>query len=168
MTHRPHRRQWLTAATLTVGLALAGLVTPAGADWYYSEFQDLMGRGTVTLAIVMSKNSVTLPGPNGGPRFADVMLRQHPTLGKNVMFIMYGAHFLCDSGEDSCHVTVRFDDGRPQIFWVGRPASQRTDWLFIEDYDRFVPQLGVCSGYVEKPVTRALLKIYAQEKQLLA
>jgi hypothetical protein len=31
MTHRPHRRQWLTVATVGLGVARAGLVPPTGA-----------------------------------------------------------------------------------------------------------------------------------------
>ena len=130
---------------LGLGLAVAGLVTPAEADdpvtWLYDERQDPMGRGAIKYALVVSTNAVTFDFPYGGPQEAILQLRTHPTYGKDVILRLFRAQFLCHTYDDSCRVTMRFDGGKPQSFSAVGPDDHSTSTLFIQGYDRIVPQL---------------------------
>jgi len=100
-----------------------------------------MGRGTVKYAEIQSTNTVTFGWPYGGPQRATLGLRIHPTCGKSLILFLPKAHFLCHTFDDSCRVTVRVDDGKPQTFRASGPDDHAVPTLFIRGYDVLVPQL---------------------------
>jgi hypothetical protein len=126
----------LTAAEVQAHTAPAVPKPPA---WDYSTDTDEMGRGTITHAMLQSTNAVTFRWPYGGPQRGTLQLRRHPTYGKDVILHLTRAHFLCHTYDDSCGVTVRIDNGKPQRFQAAPPTDHSTDTLFIRGYDRLVP-----------------------------
>jgi hypothetical protein len=125
-------------------LCLVHLTSHVGADdatkWIYDERQEAMGRGSIKHAMVISTNTVTFEFPYG-PQEAMFQLRTHPTWGKSLMLRLMRGHFLCHTFDDSCHVTVRLDGGKPQTFRAVGPDDHSTDTLFIQGYDQLLPQL---------------------------
>jgi hypothetical protein len=137
-----HHR-WIVSITL--GLALAGLVTPAWAEeprtWMYAEVEDPMGRGLMKAAGVSSQEPVTFRWLSGGPMYGRLIVRQHASGQMDVRLTLEHAHFLCHSYDESCHVTVRFDDGKPQRFSATKPMDQSTNTLFIRDERQVMAQI---------------------------
>jgi hypothetical protein len=142
--NRMLRRYRMLMLFVGLGLTLAGLVLPAGADdattWLYDERPDAMGRGTIKHAMVISTNTITFAFPYG-PQEAIFHLRTHPRYGKSLMLRLMHGHFLCHTYDDSCRVTVRIDGGKPQSFKAVGPDDHSTETLFIQGYDQLLPQL---------------------------
>lgn len=126
------------ATTLHAILVFALLFPGLAIGWSYDEYADEMGRGTTNTASVFSNNEIDFGFPYGRQRMM-LMLRKHPTFGKNVILQIRSGQFLCR--RDSCSVTVKFDDGKLQKFSADEAADYSSNTIFISNYSRFLGAL---------------------------
>jgi hypothetical protein len=99
-----------------------------------------MGGGTAHTASVLSSNSVEFGFPYAGIQHASLSLRDHPRYGKDVIFLIERGQLMC-SPLNGCAVTVRFDEGGPEIYRATSAADRSRNVVFINDHQRFVSKL---------------------------
>jgi hypothetical protein len=110
-----------------------------GLKWDYREEPDELGRGAIKRAFINSVNEIEFGFPYSGPQRARLELRVHPEWGRDVMLRVERGQFLCH--QDDCSVTVRFDDGKPQVYSGVGPEDLSSDVIFLHNYSRFVSNL---------------------------
>lgn len=111
-----------------------------GSQWNYHHNDDLMAKGVIRHAYVLSSNTVNFGFPYSGPQRATLTLRTHPRHGKDVIVSIEKGQILCRSYED-CTVLVRFDEEPPSNFTASGPEDNSTETIFIRNYDRFVAKM---------------------------
>lgn len=110
------------------------------AKWRYSSETDPMASRPSRTATIESENTVEFGFPYEGQQHATLMLRNHPTYGRDVIVYIREGQILCPS-YDACSIRVRFDDG-PVERWTGvGPADNSTTTVFIRNYSRFLQRM---------------------------
>lgn len=112
----------------------------AGAQWIYSQSEDLMSKGITYHAQVLSTNTVNFDFPYAGSQHARLTLRDDPRYGKDLIFNIEKGQILCNSYED-CTVLVRFDDDKATNYSAVGAADNSTETVFIRNYGRFVEKM---------------------------
>lgn len=134
------------------------VVEPAAPVWEYDERTDEMTGKVSRFASLKSFNTVNLSSPYDGAQRGDLTVRNHASLGKDVMFMIGQGQLLCPSW-DGCSILVRFDEGEAQR-WRAAPAGDGSSTvLFLRNYDSFVRQLKVAS------VVRIRVELYRNGQQ---
>lgn len=110
------------------------------AKWGYEATSDEMTGRTSRRAAIRSENTVNFDFPYQGAQRASLILRTHPSYGRDVIFSIEKGQLLCRS-IDRCQVRIRFDEGQPQTWTARPPADHSTTTLFLQGYDRFVQQM---------------------------
>lgn len=110
------------------------------AKWTYAIDTDPMTSRTTRHATIDSENTVDFDFPYSGPQHGRLMLRDHPSYGRDAILTIERGQFLCSS-YDGCSVRVRFDDGAPERFSASEPSDNSSNVLFIRNYARFVERL---------------------------
>lgn len=128
-----------TSTTLKV-VETEKLPPTPGGQWHYSKDADSMGNGTVIHAFVQSTNSVNFDFPYHGEQNGLLGLREHPRLGKDILFSMEKGQFICSSYR-GCMVLVRFDDGQAEKFTAIGPSDNSSNQLFIHNYKKFTEKM---------------------------
>lgn len=106
--------------------------------WVYRNSESKMGE-KIKSASILSLNQVGFGFPYEGSQNAYLTLRIHPRHGNDVIFGLHKAQFLC--GLDGCEITVRFDEGKPQVYSASEPNDHSTNLIFIHNYKGFVTKL---------------------------
>ena len=134
-------KQQTTQSSVTMPTPAQSVNEPPSTDvhWLYDTSQDRMGRGTIKTAQVSSDNQIEFDFPYQVPQRATLMLRTHPKYGKNVILRIERGQFLC--GVDDCPVSVRFDEGKVQVYNAAEPSDHTTTALFLRGYERFIAGL---------------------------
>lgn len=110
------------------------------AKWTYQAGADEMTGRATRAAMIRSENSVNFAFPYHGEQRASLIVRTHPSYGRDVIFRIEQGQLLCRR-IDRCQVRVKFDEGQPQTWRASPPADHSTTVLFLQAYDRFVQQL---------------------------
>lgn len=108
--------------------------------WTYQVTTDDMTGGTTRTARIRSDNTVNFDFPYQGPQRGTLMLRTHPTYGRDVIFRIREGQILCNT-YSRCRVRVRFDDGSPRTWPASPPSDQSTEVIFLRNYPGFVQRL---------------------------
>lgn len=110
------------------------------AKWTYSSPTDPMASRPSRNATIDSENAVEFSFPYEGPQHATLMLRNHPSYGRDVILYIREGQILCSSFA-VCTIRVRFDDG-PAERWTGvGPADNSSTTVFIRNYSRFLQRM---------------------------
>lgn len=110
------------------------------AKWSYSSTTDPMASRPSRTAVIQSENTVEFGFPYEGAQHATLVLRNHPSYGRDVILQIREGQILCPSYDD-CSIRVRFDDG-PAERWTGAgPADNSSTTVFIRNYSRFLQRL---------------------------
>lgn len=110
------------------------------AKWSYSSPTDPMASRPSRNAAIESENTVEFAFPYEGPQHATLLLRNHPSYGRDVIVYIREGQILCSSF-DECSIRVRFDDG-PAERWTGvGPADNSSTAVFIRNYPRFLQRM---------------------------
>jgi hypothetical protein len=125
-----------TAPTTAPTTAAPLVVADTTPHWTYETSQDAMMQKPIKYARVNSINELNFGFPYQGAQHVTLTLRIHPRFGKSAMLSIERGQFLC--GVESCSVTVRFDAGKPQRFFVDEPSDHSSTVLFIASYDGFL------------------------------
>jgi hypothetical protein len=116
-----------SVATASVGSANNSSASPP--RWDYSQFEDEMGRGKVYTATIQSSNTINLDFPYNGEQHGMLMLREHPSHGKDVVFKIERGQLLDSEYNDP--VVVRFDSDKPLTFASVGASDHSTETLFL-------------------------------------
>jgi len=112
----------------------------AQAKWTYLNIEDPMSSREIRGATIRSENTVSLSFPYQGAQRANLVLREHPTAGRNVILTIERGQILCRAN-GRCHVSIRFDD-RQAVNWPGSPPlSLASEEVFIANHDSFLRQV---------------------------
>ena len=92
---------------------------------------------------------------------ARLILRRHPEWGDSAYLVLTQKALECGP---PCRLTIRFDDGEPQVF-TGDPADTGTGpALFIEERDRFLAALREARGIrIQLPRSGHLVPVFEFE-----
>lgn len=108
--------------------------------WSYSSYKDGMTGRPSRSASIRSENTVSFDFPYAGPQHGTLVLRDHPTYGRDVLLRIERGQILCRSYED-CTIRVRFDDSAPQSWRAVGPADNSTETVFLRNQARFRQRL---------------------------
>ncbi|WP_412062372.1 hypothetical protein [Rubrivirga sp. IMCC45206] len=123
--------------------------------WSYSTSEDAMTGEVTRTATIRSENTVSFGFPYEGSQHGTLMIRDHPTYGRDVIVKIERGQILCRSYED-CTIRIRFDDGSPQSWRAVGPADNSTETIFLRNQARFRQRLA-SSGMV-----RVQIPVYQQ------
>jgi len=110
------------------------------AKWSYGRSEDAMTSRETRQASIQSENTVVFDFPYQGPQRGTLVLRDHPSYGKDVIFRIEQGQILCHSFS-SCDVRVRFDDGTPERWSAAESADNNSTVIFLRNYNRFIQRL---------------------------
>lgn len=108
--------------------------------WSYTSDIDPMTSGTTRYARIKSENTINLDFPYQGEQYATLMLRNHPSHGRDVIFSIEQGQLLCTS-YSGCRVRIRFDEGAAQTWSAVGPSDHSSTALFIRNFNSFVSHL---------------------------
>lgn len=108
--------------------------------WSYYAYEDEMTGRTTRTATIQSENTVSFDSPYAEPQHGTLVLRDHPTYGRDVILRIERGQILCRSYEE-CTIRVRFDDGTPQSWRAVGPADNSTESIFLRNQARFRSRL---------------------------
>lgn len=108
--------------------------------WQYSSNQDAISGKSTWVAVKSSSNLQQLDFPYNGGTYGQLIVRDHPRLGKDVIFSTSNGQLLCDIS-DGCLVTVRFDDQPARRIQSYEPSDHDPTTLFLNDYGTIVREL---------------------------
>jgi hypothetical protein len=93
----------------------------------------------IYFATIISSNKAEFDFPYQGGQRAELKLRSHPRLGKEILFTIEKGQFSC--GIENCSVLVRFDNDEPINISAGGASSGNPRVLFLDSYDLLVKKL---------------------------
>lgn len=125
------------------------------AKWSYDTSEDAMTSRIQHKASIESENTVSFDFPYRGEQHGTLILRDHPTHGRDVMFSIEKGQLLCRSYED-CQIRVRFDGGSPQRWSAIGPSDNSTTLIFLRNEARFIQLLR------KSKVVRLQVAVYQQ------
>jgi len=108
--------------------------------WSYSATTDEMTGRTSRMAMIESENTVSFGFPYEGAQHGHLVIRNHPSFGRDVILQIEQGQVLCPSYED-CTIRVRFDDGAPERWTAAGAADHSTTSVFIRASTRFVQRM---------------------------
>lgn len=145
-------------AIITIAIPIVSWLAPALADeqikshiqktkrvksktaWMYTNKKDEMTGKIISLATIMSTNTIDLDFPYKGGTVGYFSLRKHPRDGENVFFGISKGQLLCPSYE-GCTVILRFDDNPPVEYHAQPPSDYSNTALFISEYQEILDRL---------------------------
>lgn len=108
--------------------------------WSYPRSTDAMTSRTTRQAVIRSENTINLDFPYQGAQHGTLILRDHPSYGRDVIFRIEEGQLLCSS-YSGCQVRVRFDEGSAGRWSAVGPSDNSSTSLFIRNYSGFLGQL---------------------------
>lgn len=115
-------------------------VTSLESKWSYSSSEDPMTSKNIKLAEVPSENTVEFGFPYTGKQVGNLIIRNHPTHGLEVIFMIGNGQIFCNS-YSSCNIQIRFDDKKLENWKAIGPADNSNKMLFFENKKKFLKKL---------------------------
>lgn len=108
--------------------------------WEYEEIKDEMRGESSYHAINRSTNAVELNFPYNGGTYLNIMLRQSPEHGSDVMFAVNKGQLFCTYND--CYISVKFDDGAVEKYTTNEAEAGASEVLFLaNNKSKFVKKL---------------------------
>lgn len=111
-------------------------------------------------ASIESENTLNFDFPYQGEQHGRLLLRDHPSHGRDVMILIDKGQILCHSYED-CEIRVRFDEGSPQRWSAGGPADNSSTVIFLRNEAGFIQKLRSAK------VVRIQIPVYQEGQPML-
>ena len=108
--------------------------------WKYQVTKDELTSKSTYIAVVQSSNQVSFDFPYEGVQRGELIQRNHPQHGKDLILRVEKGQMLVRTYEDTT-VEVVFDQGSPISYRVAAPADHSTTSLFIRDSQRFIESM---------------------------
>lgn len=122
----------------TLALALLVIATSANASlWEYTENVDRMSGKKSRTAVAESDNSLSLAFPYQGQNKGQIVIRQHPQYGLDVIFKIDKGQLMCRTYEP-CRINVKFGDAKPITFNGTGAADHDSTVAFLSSPQRFI------------------------------
>ena len=121
-------------------VALAAEKAADAQKWSYSASTDQMTGRTSRMARIGSENTVTFDFPYQGAQHATLVIRNHPSYGRDVLLQIERGQILCPSYDD-CTVRVRFDEGSPERWTAAGPSDNSSTVVFLRGSGRFLQRM---------------------------
>lgn len=110
------------------------------AKWSYRVDDDPMTSRKARYASIQSENTLNFDFPYQGEQHGRLMLRDHPSHGRDVMILIDKGQILCPSYDD-CNIRVRFDEGNPQRWSAAGAADNSSTVIFLRNEGGFIQKL---------------------------
>lgn len=123
--------------------------------WSYRVSEDPMTSRKSRYATIESENTVEFDFPYQGSQRGTLLLRDHPSYGRDVIFSIERGQLLCPSYSD-CQIRVRFDEGSPERWSAVGPSDNSSTSIFVRNQARFVQKLRAAK------VVRLQVPVYQQ------
>lgn len=133
-------RQRAEAAQRAQRDAVAAALATEAAKWRYSSSRDEMTGRDMKMAMIESENTVDFSSPYDGAQHGRLIIRSHPSYGRDVLLSIEKGQILCPSYDD-CTVRVRFDEGKPENWTAAGAADHSSTTVFIRNYSRFLQRM---------------------------
>lgn len=118
----------------------SAVASSACLAWDVRSNEDQMSGEVITTAYLMSTNAHRFDRPyHRQDQRGWLTVREHPRLGKDVMFNITGGQIICRVS--GCHVLVRFDDNKPIKFDAIGPEDHDPKIVFIQNPNQFITKL---------------------------
>ncbi len=108
--------------------------------WHYSETKDEMRGTSSRFATVDSNNKVDMGFPYGRV-YGQIIVRERPSDGLNIMFAINKGQILCHSFSDEDYVTVKFDDNAIERYSCSSPSDGSSETAFLSNEKLFLSNL---------------------------
>ncbi len=108
--------------------------------WTYSVSEDPMTSRKSKSATIESENTVNFDFPYQGSQRATLVIRDHPTYGRDVILSIERGQLMCQSYRD-CQIRVRFDEGKAETWNAAGPADNSSTAVFFRNQARFFQKL---------------------------
>ena len=111
--------------------------------WQYFDYEDTASGKTVYTASLKSENQINLSFPYGGLQKGELLFRNHPRHGLDIIFSIQEGQILSIDGItlEAKYFLVRFDNGEVERWNYGESTSQSSDLIFINGKERFVEKM---------------------------
>ena len=130
------------------------------AKWSYSVDVDPMTSRKARYASLQSENALNFDFPYQGEQHGKLLLRDHPSHGRDVLVLIEKGQILCPS-YDPCSIRVRFDEGTPQRWSAVGPADNSSTVIFLRNEEGFILKLR------RSKVVRIQIPVYQEGEQML-
>jgi hypothetical protein len=118
----------------------AKLARELADKWSFYSRTDSMTSRAATFATIKSENTVNFGFPYQGDQYGTLMIRDHPSYGRDVLFFVERGQLLCQSYQD-CRIRVRFDEGPPTSWNAVAPEDNDSETIILRNAGRFIGQL---------------------------
>lgn len=116
------------------------LLDPEPTTWAYEQQKDPMSGGITYYAQVQSKNSVELDFPYTGQQKGTLVIRNHPTHQKDIIFLIDRGQILCNSFQ-GCQVSIKFDNNPPIKVDASGPDDHSNQSIFLGQYNQLMKNI---------------------------
>lgn len=104
--------------------------------WSYQKSVDPMTSAATRSATIASENTVSFDFPYQGAQHGTLIIRDHPSYGKDVILKIERGQFLCPSYQ-ACDIRIRFDEGSPSTWKAVGPSDNSTTTIFLRNQASF-------------------------------
>lgn len=104
--------------------------------WSYQKSIDSMTSAVTRTASIASENTVNFDFPYQGAQHATLMIRDHPSYGKDVILKIERGQILCQSYQD-CDIRIRFDEGNSTTWRAVGPSDNSSTTIFLRNQASF-------------------------------
>lgn len=129
-----------TANVASMSPSRSSASTPALSKWEYHQQEDKMRNQSTKYASLDSDNALSFDFPYNGGSMGELVLRNSPKYGKDLMLQISKGQFMCNS-YDGCYVHVKFDNQPIVQYEATESSSGRSDVIFIHNYGAFIQHL---------------------------
>lgn len=121
---------------LGIALLAAACSMAHAVGWNYDSSTDKMTGKKSASAQTVSDNSLSFGFPYQGVNRGNLIVRQHPQYGLDVLITIDKGQMLCSSYD--CKVSIKFDDAPPVKFSGSGLADHSSQTIFIEGAAKFI------------------------------
>lgn len=99
-------------------------------SWKYETSTDSLTSKKIYAATLTSENSLDLQFPYEGFNFGKLIVREHPTYGKDVIFRLQKGQIFCTA--NNCKIKIRFDNDNVETFTVNESSEGSANVVFAK------------------------------------
>lgn len=138
---KPMEAKAIDAGMAVAADAAAGSATsePDETTWLYEEKTDQMRNATVRMAKILSENSTDFGAPYGNSKLGIMIRKGDKASGVKLEAFMVIQRGQFECGYDGCAISVKFDDGAVEKWWMTRANSSQA--LFFGNAAKFIQKM---------------------------
>lgn len=135
-------RNTVAEAVTPAQLVNSPLIQQDKPNWLYETRKDEMSGKDYSVAQVVSENTVNFDFPYSGAQHGELILRDHPRYGKDIIFKIGKGQILCKANyDDDCSILVRFGEGKAVSYQASEASDSSNNVLFISNHSKFISEM---------------------------